>query len=245
MKCVQCGAILKEEHLVCPYCGAINEEASVRKKEVDTIENKNKALKKEVLEKSKEEIHTKIHRRVNFVLTCVFILLVFISFGTYMIVEENLFGPKGTEEEMIRYYEAGDFENLYLCMNSGELFDPELRYEYSHMALLWNKYQSCQIYFAKAYQEYDKTGVYDGYYLERCIEYGCEVLTGEFSYTYDVFPEINKEKAAWYQEQVMILFTGVLQIPDELITEMYNEEYYYNRADILTEYVLEVLPNEY
>ena len=244
MKCVQCGAILKEEHLVCPYCGAINEEASGRKKEIDIIEKKNRALKKEILEKSKEEIYTKIHRRVNFVLTCVFVLMVLISFGTFMILEGNLFVPKGTEEEMIRYYEEGDFEKLYLCMSSGELFDPELRYEYSHMALLWDQYKSCQTYFGKAYQEYEKTGVYNGYYLECCIDYGCEVLTGEFSYVYDEFPEINKEKAAPYREQVMILFTGILQIPEELIEEMYKEEYYYNRSDILTEYVLEVLPNE-
>ena len=32
--------------------------------------------------------------------------------------------------------------------------------------------------------------------------------------------------------------------PEELIEEMHMEEYYYNRTDILSEYVLEVLPNE-
>lgn len=244
MKCIQCGAVLKADQLVCPYCGATNEEASSRKRELDSLEAKNISLKKEVLEKSKDEIRTKIHKRVNFVLLCVFIITVFISFGTYMIVEENLFGSKGTEEEMIRYYEEGDYENLYLCMSSGDLFDPELRYEYSHMALLWDKYKSCQIYFGKAYREYEKTGFYDGYYLERCVDYGCEVLTGEFSYSYGEFPEANREGAAPYQEQVMILFTGVLQIPEELIEEMHQEEYYYNKADVLTEYVLEVLPNE-
>ena len=244
MKCIQCGAILKAEQLVCPYCGAVNKEATGRRRELDFLEAQNISLKKEVLQESKEEIRTKIHRRVNFVLLCVFILTVFISFATYMITEEHLFGPKGTEEEMIRYYEEGDYENLYLCMSSGDLFDSELRYEYGHMALLWNDYESCQINFGKAYQEYVNTGKYDSYYLEQCVKYGCEVLTGEFSYTYDEFPEVNREKAKPLQDQVMILFTGVFQIPEELIGEMHDRENYYDKADVLIEYVLEVLPNE-
>lgn len=244
MKCLQCGAVLKEEDLKCPYCGAVNNEAYNRKRERDILEEKNKLLKEEVLKKSKEELYTKIHRRINTAMLCVFIITVFISYVVFMIGEKQYFGLKGTEKEMVRYYEEGDYANLFLCMKAGDLFDPELRYKYSHMALLWDNYKSCQTYFSLAYQEYEETGFYDSFYLEQCVEYGCEVLTGEFSYDYDELPEANIEAAKPYQEQVMILFTGMLKIPEELIREMKQEEYYYIRPDILTEYVLEVLPNE-
>ncbi len=244
MKCVQCGAVIGAKELICPYCGAVNEDAVSRKKELDKLEEDNLLLKKEILDKSKSELRIKIHNRVNIVLLCVFIVTVLIGFGIHMILEENYFAPKGTEEEMYRYYEEGDYEKLYLCMSSGDLFDAELRYKYGHMAFLWNSYDNCQTYFAKAHQSYIENGVYDSYYLESCVEYGCEVLIGQFSYDYKYFPDENIEKIAPYQEQVMLLFAGIFRIPEELITEMYEEEYYSDKIDLLTEYVLEVLPNE-
>lgn len=243
MKCLNCGAVLDADQLVCPYCGTINHEASGRKQELDVLEGENQALKKEVLSKSKEEVRYKIHKRVNLVLAGIFMLTTVISFVAFCITDEPIWNRKGTEEDMIRYYEAGDYENLYLCMSSGDLFDPEQYYDYGHIALIWNDYLNCQIYFGKAYEAYVDTGFYDSYYLERCIEYGCDVLTGNLSYIYEELSEENKKRLAPCQEQIYILFTGALQIPEELIEEIYEIEEY-KHADALVEYVLEVLPHE-
>lgn len=243
MKCINCGALLEADQLVCPYCGTANHEAIDRKQELDMIEGENRKLKKEVLSKSKEEIGYKIHKRVNLVLLAVFVLVTVFSFVAYLFTEEQVWNRNGSEEDMVRYYEANDFENLYFCMSFADLFDPEKYPDYGHAALIWNDYMDCQVYFAKAYEEYEKTGYYDAWYLEKCIDYGCDVLTGNLSYVYEELSEENKERLAPYQEQIYILFTGALQIPDELIEEMYEVEAY-EHEEALVEYVLEVLPNE-
>lgn len=243
MKCVNCGAVLQPDQLLCPYCGAPNAQASDRQKELDAMEQKNRTLKREVLAGSKWEIIYKIHKRVNIVLFCIFALTMVISFGIFLLTEGHVLGHKGTETEMLRYYEEGDYEKLYLCMNSGELFDPEKNYDYSHIALLWRSYENCQLYFAEAFEEYEKTGLYSTYDLEQCIKEGCEVLTGNCSYVYPALSATNQEKFAPYQEQVRILFTGALQIPEKMLEDLDTAETY-KREDPLIEYVLEVLPNE-
>ncbi len=243
MKCVQCGAILEADELVCSYCGTANEDALKRKKELKTIEKKNEKFKNKVLNESKPEISAKIHKRVNIALFIVLIVMSVINWGIYMIFEENCFAHKGTVEEMYRYYEEGDYENLYYCMSSGDLFDLEEYYKYGYMAWMWNSYNECQTCFGLAYEKYLETGFYDEFYLEYSIKYGCEVLTGEFSYDYMEMPEEVEDQIKFYQEQIKLLFTGIYQIPDELLEKMYEREYY-GRADILIEYVMEVLPNE-
>lgn len=243
MKCVGCGAVLEAEQMNCPYCGALNEEAFKRKQELEEMAKDNFALKRKILFSSKGEIYYKIHKRVNIALFCILFLALLVGSFTFLLLEGSVFGAKGTEEEMVRYYEADDLEGLYICMSTGNLFDPEKYYEYSHIALLWNDYAECQLHFAKAYEQYLKTCFYDAYYLERCIEYGCDVLSGNISYTYPELSEKNKEKLTPYQEQVMILFTGVLKIPEELIEGIYTAEVY-DRDESLVKYVLEVLPNE-
>ena len=243
MKCNNCGALLDADQLVCPYCGRANQVAADRKKELDKIEKENRSLRKEVLSKSREQIRYKIHKRVNLALLAVFVLVVVFSFVAYLFTEEQVWNREGGEADMNRYYEAGDLENLYLCMNFADLYDPEKYPDYGHAALIWNDYMDCQIYFASAYEEYEKTGFYDAWALEKCIDCGCDVLTGNLSYIYEELSEENKKKLTPYQEQVYILFTGALQIPEELIEEIYElEEYKHDEA--LIEYVLEVLPND-
>ena len=243
MKCVSCGAILEADQSICPYCGARNEEAIHRKERLDTLEKENRLLKKTVLWQEKETIAYKIHKRINLALVCIFLLSVVISLGVFLFTEGHLFGHRGTEEEMLRYYEEGDYESLYLCMSSGELFDPEKHYEYGHLALLWRSYQDCQTHFATAYESYVKTGLYDAYELERCIKDGCAVLTGNLSTTYSQLSDANRERLAPYQEQIRILFTGALQLPEEMLADLEEQDPFY-REKPLKDYVLEVLPNE-
>jgi len=243
MKCFNCGANLDADKLVCEYCGTVNDDAVQRKQELDKLENENIELKRDVLTKSKEEIRYKIHIRVNIALAVFFILTMVISFVMYLGVEVNLFHKNSNVSDMYKYYETQDYESLYYCMSNGNLFSVEDYPEYSHMALYWRNYNDCYLYYAQAFEEYQQTGQYNKYELERCIEKGCGVLTGEIGSIYDDFWTSNKERMLPYQEQVYILFTGALQIPEEMIAEIYDKVQY-DQADEIVEYVLEVFPNE-
>ena len=141
------------------------------------------------------------------------------------------------------YYEAAKLEELYYHMHENNIIGMEGYYDYSNIALLWHTYRECQLEFAFAYDGYLKNGKYSKWQLESCVDSGYDVLTGYISYSYDenLSPK-NRELIKPYQEKVYMMFTGVLQIPEEMLVDLEPNDF--EKLDALQEYVLEVLPNE-
>lgn len=241
MKCKSCGANIKKEQLHCPYCGVLNEVAQEQQKSLEGLKESNQDYKRQLLMNSGHAITYKIHKIVNIALFCVFILVTMIGFLVFMQKEGELFRGEGDPAVMARYYEEGDFDKLNQYMSYYEMFDPETNYEYSQMAILWEKYQDCLDYFAQAYEEYVQTGFYDAWNLEQCVQEGIDVLTA-YSYSYRRITERNKEFYKPYQEQIYLLFTGVLQIPAEKLENL--DPLDYTQEKEVLEYVLGVLANE-
>ena len=240
MKCIHCGANIETDQKICPYCGTANPEAYKRERQLEEIQKKNEALTKQVLKDSGPQLLYKIHKRVNLALLVLLILVFAVSLGVYVAKES---GEKhGGKKDIIRFYEEGAWEDLYLCMRSWDYFGEEGYHEYSYMALLWDSYRSCQLYFGEAYEEYLSTGYYSTWQLRRCVKEGYEVLTGYISPLYDKPSEQNLKNIQPYRDQIYILFTGMLQIPEEMLEDLDPKDGMGSNS--LEEYVLEVLPNE-
>lgn len=241
MKCVNCGAQIGLDVEKCPFCGTVNNIAVVRKEGIEILKAENEKLEEAVLEASKKEMYYKLHKRINIILVAVMVLFCVAA----LIISQIEYDYVAPEDKKMVYelYEKQDLEGLYNLMHEKDIFGKEGFYDYSYMALLWNNYQECQRWYAKAYDNYLANGKYDSYYLERCIETGCEILTGYISSTYGKnLSEKNKEYLRPYQEKVMILFTGTFGIPEEMLEGLEHDDY--DREDAIIEYVLEVLPNE-
>lgn len=242
MKCKHCGANIEADQKICPYCGTANPEAYLREWQLEEIQKKNKELARQVLKDSRPELLYKLHKRVNLALFILLILISVVSFGVYMAKES---GKKyGKKSDIPRLYEEGAWDEFALCMRSWDYSKEEEYHDYMHMASLWNCYRSCQIAFAQAYEGYLETGYYKKQYLRECVKYGYMVLTGELSYLYshENLSEQNKKNLEPFREQVYILFTGILKIPENMLSDLDPEDY--TEENTLFEYVLEVLPNE-
>lgn len=247
MKCSGCGAQLDSHQLICPYCGRLNHLAKERKETIDHLEQENQRTRRHILEENKVDIIYHIYRKVNIALLIVMVVAVVFSFEYDTRVASRMGSGRGSKTAMKQYYEAGDLENLYYCMSDGDYFDPDAYYDYSQAALMWSTYMDCQNFFADAYEDYLEKGAYDGYAVERCVEEGLSVLTGNISYTYPAsnMSERNQELIKPYQEKVCTLFTGMMQIPEEALANMDKEKIYnYEKEEELTSYVKEALPCE-
>lgn len=238
MKCKGCGAILEMEQSVCPYCGMVNPVAAEQARYLNLLKRKNQNYRAEVLKESRTEILKRIHKRVNWILFGVLVIVTVLSFLLYG--RQEYHQKSGTAEQMEKYYREGDYRQLYLYMNDCNLYDPDKHYEYGQMALFFRTYQDCQDSFAEAYEDYLQTGRYSGYGLEKCIRNGYDVLTAYVSYVYEDVGEENRQKLLPYQEQVRILFAGSLKIPEEMLLDLQADDYECKRK--LIAYVKEVLP---
>lgn len=241
MKCKNCGAQMGLDVKKCPYCGTVNEIAIKREENLTNLVKENEEFKEQLLERSKEEMHYRLHKRMNLAMLC--LLLVFLIGGSLIVEFQKNHVSKKDEQLAKEYYEAGNFKDLYYHLHEKEMFGFAKYYDYCQMALLWTSYNDCQIFFSRAYDQYCVTGKYSAWDLERCIESGCKILTSYVSFTYgEKMSEQNGKALKPYQEQVRILFAGVLQIPEEMFDNLKEDEY--DRMDALKDYVLEVLPNE-
>lgn len=241
MKCENCGAQIGLDVEKCPYCGTINQIAVVREEKLEDLKERNEEFEKKVLKDSKEELRYRLHKRINLALFLALAFLVIV--GSIIEEREQNYVSEENDRLVREYYEAGKLEELYYHMHENNIIGMEGYYDYSNIVLLWNAYQDCQIEFACAYDDYLKNGKYSTWQLESCVDKGYDVLTGYISYTYDEnMSEQNKELIKPYQENVYMLFTGALQIPEEMLVDL--EPYDYERQEALKEYVLEVLPNE-
>lgn len=243
MKCKNCGANMKREQRICPYCGSPNAIAVKQEKILGGMEQSNQEFREQVLKESKPMLYYKIHKRVNLALFCIFICVMLFSMFAFFHKEGGLVTTPGSMEVCASYYEEEKFEELYRYMSEHDMFDPENNYAYGQMVFLWRSYQNCQDYFATSYEVYQDTGFYDTSYLELCIKEGYEVLTSEVSYLYNEPVKRNQEMYAPYQEKIYMLFTGVLHIPEEMLADVGEGTFDYEVRDGLIEYVLEVLPN--
>lgn len=238
MKCKSCGAILQMEQSVCPYCGISNPVAAEQARYLNLLKRKNQNYRARVLKESRPEILKRIHRRVNWILFGVLVLVTVLSFVLYGSKEYHQ--ENGTAEQMEEYYREGDYRQLYLYMNDCNLYDPDKHYKYGQMALFFRTYQDCQDSFADAYENYLQTGRYSGYGLERCIQNGYDLLTAYISYVYEDVGEENRQRLLPYQKQVWVLFTGNLRIPEEMLQNLEADDD--ARKQELIAYVKEVLP---
>lgn len=241
MKCENCGAQVGLDVEKCPYCGTINKIALMREEKLEDLKDSNEEFEKKVLEDSREELHYRLHKRINLALFCLLALLVIVG----IVIDEH--GQNHVSEEndklVKEYYEAAKLEELYYHMHENNIIGMEGYYDYSNIALLWHTYRECQLEFAFAYDGYLKNGKYSKWQLESCVDSGYDVLTGYISYSYDenLSPK-NRELIKPYQEKVYMMFTGVLQIPEEMLVDLEPNDF--EKLDALQEYVLEVLPNE-
>ena len=240
MKCVNCGAQIGLDVEKCPYCGTINPIATKRRENIEKLEADNKKLEKNVLETTKEERWYRIHKRVNIVLAGLIVLLFVVAFVTSLI---KVVPYSKKELATIQdYYNAEDYENLYYYMSDLNLFGQEGLYEYGQMALLWHNYRDTQLEFMYAYDEYVETGKYSKWRLEHCVETGYDVLTCYVSRAYDEVSEENAKRNEQFEEEIYMLFTGILEIPEEELSDLPVDDW--DRQKELSKYVLEVLPNE-
>lgn len=240
MKCVNCGAQIGLDVEKCPYCRTINAIAVRRKENIEKLEADNKELEKKVLETSREERWYRIHKRVNIVLAGLIVLFFVVAYVMSFVTTV----PYSKEElaTIQDYYNAEDYENLYYYMSDLNLFGEDGLYEYSQMALLWHNYREVQLDFMYAYDEYVETGKYSSWRLEQCVKTGYDVLTCYISRVYDEVSEENAKRNEQFEEEIYMLFTGILEIPEEELSDLSPDDW--DRQKELSEYVLEVLPNE-
>lgn len=243
MKCENCGAQIGFDEEKCPYCGTLNTAAISRKQRINDMEEQNRQLFANTLDKEKTTIIYKVWVRINIVLTCVFAAAFIVLLAVSLVDEfiyDNDIGKGDAIEQMNHYYDEGQLMELNRCMHDNDLFDSQKRYDCSQIALLWGNYMDCQKEFAESYENYLSTGCYKQWQLERCIDLGYEVLTGNISHIYgEKMSDRNKELLKPYQDDIKIMFTGILKVP----LEMLNDPDVYD-ADDIYEYVLEALPCE-
>ncbi|MGN0515107.1 MAG: hypothetical protein ACI4GD_12600 [Lachnospiraceae bacterium] len=242
MKCKNCGAQMGLDVEKCPYCGSENKIAKTRSSTLDKLKKYNEKLSQEELKKTRAWRFYKLHKRINIIMTAVVIVLLVVSFIFYMLSDNSVSKPKGSVNTVKELYNKGDYEELHTYMHEHGMFGEEGLYEYSQMALLWYEYHKTRLDFIKAYDNYMLDDQYNKMYLERCVDDGYGVLTCHISSYYNEVSEENANRIKPYQDEIYMLFTGILNIPEEMLSDL--DEYDYKKEDVLKEYVLEVLPNE-
>lgn len=241
MKCFSCGAEITEQDINCPYCGKINLEAKKRAQEVERINNENEQLKQQVLSASRLDIYYKIHKKINIILFVACIIAAIVGITIYSLQDKKLSNARGELSKAKELYESGRLEELYLCLSDADALSKEGYEEYGKAALLWKIYRECQNDFAKSLDKYNKNGVYDSFYLRKSVEEGYQVLTNYVSIRYysDDLSDKTKELMADYKDDVIALFTGIYQIPEDRISSLGKYEYKTERE--LVQYVTGVL----
>lgn len=121
MICRQCGAEIAEDILLCPYCGAENEEVAERehKEEIEDILDKAAQL-----ETRPEEIAGRMKTKVNKIGRYAIIGLLLIIAGVFlvtrMIGDQSANKMKKELDTLEKYYEAREFDKMKTYYNSLE-----------------------------------------------------------------------------------------------------------------------------
>lgn len=226
----------------CPYCNTVNNEAVKRVGFLNFLRHKNKYLNQKVRKESRPFLIYRTLKRIKWMLL-IGTFAIFIGMGFTIYIRELFFKGRGTEADLEKYYTEGNLEELYFSMSYGGFFAvPEYK-DYAEAALVWNDYNKVQTSFAESYQYFMENGLYKEWELETCIENGIRVLTADLSFNYrDDLSEENKELLKPYKEEVYMLFTGVFQIPEEMLVDLEPRDY--GKVYEITEYVFSVLSME-
>lgn len=240
MKCENCGANISRKALKCPYCGWDNPVAVRDRKIIDSLHKKNLQKKHRIIKKSWPDIVYKIVKRVN--ISAAVLVLVLAVVSGFVSGAFHIFGRNGEYEVMKTYYDNDDFVSLVQYMDIYKLYDSENNFEISQMALLYNMYENFQEDFSNAYEKYVNTGFYDSYNLKSTVKNGIDIILAYPSYLYEETTANNLKKFRPYQEKVKMVLTGILKIPEEMLTDI--SYYDFDKYNQIEDYVLEVLPNE-
>lgn len=121
MLCKNCGAEIAEDILLCPYCGAENEEVAEREHEEEIEDILDRAAQ---LETRPEEIAGRMKSRVNkialYAVVGLLVVLLGVFIVTRMIGDQSANKMKKELNTLEKYYEARDFDEMKAYFNSLE-----------------------------------------------------------------------------------------------------------------------------
>jgi len=239
MKCTFCGGEVGADQLRCPYCNQENLIAYQRRQELNEETGKNEAEAKKVIASEKYTIVNKILTRTLIGLAILFVLVSAISLVSFLIAERGFSNPKLPKdylETLEGYYEAGEYDKLYLYVQKYDIYDPEnpITYDYSQLALQYYTVISYRESFYGVVEylrgESDRLSEYNWEYT---FKKGYEVMIPYFG-VYDEVSERNAEVFELFKEEVILdwmVWFGVTR--EDIETLLADNEYHFYADDKL------------
>lgn len=245
MKCKKCGANIKEEDVICPYCGSDNEFGKYKKKYLDSYKKENDELSEEIAKKDKKRIRYKTHVYINLGLAFIAIFIGTISVIIHM--ENNkVKNVKDTSVKAIKeYYENEDYLSLYLAMEqtngyNNDKIDDDIKY----VAGIYGEYRDMRRETSLLIQGMDLN---DGTSPLSALTRAFSIYESENN-IYKLKPSENAiERTADMRDEAYAILVNMFCIPPEKLEELKNVEgkEYWDMREELEEYATEVINSEY
>ncbi|MBE5926321.1 MAG: hypothetical protein E7270_05095 [Lachnospiraceae bacterium] len=227
MKCIHCGANYKTMELECPYCHAPNPKGREWLKERNKAENKYKRERINVINKGTPYIVSRIIMYIAITMVT-FSVISFLAVVAFFIREEfksvGYVSRSEALEQMEKYYNNGEYLELYFYMSEKDLFDEEY-YVYSQAALLTNKYHLYQSKKMSMLKEIEDGVMDDDYYVSYTLSESIEIYKVDVG-VYD--EEVSENQAIYdmYREEIMSFWVGTLGLTEEEIEWISDKENY-------------------
>lgn len=221
MKCISCGGEVASDEERCPYCHTINEAAVKKKEQLDNKSMMNRELKTEVLETSREYRWNKILNRTLIAMTLLVIVMVVITFVTFLIEQGDLkkfHKPSNLSQLLDENYEKQDFNRLHALLTQYDMVDID-NYKYSQMALIHNQYEAFITNRNECIESIDRNTLPEDFVLEFALREGFKILDPELG-LYDEISGENQRILEEYQTNVRGFFQTYLELSGEEIEEL-------------------------
>lgn len=235
MKCKNCGANYRTRELVCPYCGTQNLIGHIWMVQRSEAELEYERARKEAGKWGSAYVANRVLNRILLIGALIFFALMCLCFLAYGAEQTyiHIYKTSRTEEitdTMERYYQAGDFRELYRYMSKHELFGDEY-YAYSQAALYHTVYEeylvnSCKFLYLDEEQKQN-----DVYYLRKALQESAKVYCLDCG-LYSALDEKNRELYEERKQEMLAFWQGTLGLTGEELAPLMDTENYAKYEDI-------------
>ena len=216
MICKNCSAKIRDDVLLCPYCGTENQKVAQKEQQdyIDGYESKKRKLKK-VPEKVVRKTTKGLVYGAGITLGIIILALIVVTAFSKIITGDALAKQEKELAKLEEYYKAGEYEAMSNYLEKidkwGGSYEKYNRVSSVYSAMDWH------VEMLKDDTEYVKEIDLDAMSVESHIEWCIEPLAEIYEWEEMDFPYGEKDGALYVRKQYMNAFKDYMLLTDEEI----------------------------